>query len=138
MDGQIGGLGALQGRAIGCRDTQSPASPAVARAPQAAMRPQPHRATSWTRAVTLLDHLVGTRRESGWHFKPEGLGGLEIDHELEFRGLINRQLRRLLALEYAPDIASRTAIAISNIGPIAHQTAGSCGGTGFKCRGNCD
>src|SRR5262249_3487187 len=48
-----------------------------------------------------FDHLVGTRGEAGWHFKPEAFGRFEVDHELEFRGLINRQLCRLLALEYA-------------------------------------
>jgi hypothetical protein len=46
------------------------------------------------------------------HFEAERLGGLEVDHELEFGGLHDRQVGRFLALEnpsgdYARDIAAR-------------------------------
>jgi hypothetical protein len=33
-----------------------------------------------------LDHLVGTREQHWRHFEAERLGGLEVDHELEFGG----------------------------------------------------
>jgi hypothetical protein len=35
-------------------------------------------------------------------FEPERFGGLEVDHQLEFGGLQNRQIGRLFALENAP------------------------------------
>src|SRR4029077_2920182 len=39
-----------------------------------------------------LDHLVGARREHGRHFEAEGLGGLQVDQELEFGRLEHRQV----------------------------------------------
>jgi hypothetical protein len=47
----------------------------------------------------LLDHLVGARGEPGRYFEAECLGCLQVDHELELGGLIDRQIGRLLALE---------------------------------------
>ena len=35
--------------------------------------------------VALLDHLVGTHEQSGWHSKAKRLGSLEVDHKLELR-----------------------------------------------------
>jgi hypothetical protein len=43
----------------------------------------------------LLDHLVGQSKQRRRYFKAEGLGRLQIDDELEFRGLLNRQIGRL-------------------------------------------
>jgi hypothetical protein len=36
------------------------------------------------RLAHLLDHLVGEREQRWWDFETERLGGLEVDHELEF------------------------------------------------------
>ena len=59
----------------------------------------------------LFDHLVGARRQAGWHLQAEGLRGLEIDDQLELGRLLNRQITRLLAFENArgvdPDYAQR-------------------------------
>ena len=54
----------------------------------------------------------------------ERLGGLEIDHELEFGGPHDRQVARLLAPENPPRIDAGLAIGIRLAGSIAHQTAG--------------
>jgi hypothetical protein len=50
-----------------------------------------------------FDHLVGARGEPGMHVKPERPGGLEVDHEFEPGGLINRQVGGLFALENPSD-----------------------------------
>src|ERR1051325_7810495 len=46
-----------------------------------------------------LDHLVGARQEGLRDRQAERLGGLQIDHQLEFGGLFDRQIGRLGALE---------------------------------------
>src|ERR1700730_16759630 len=68
-----------------------------------------------------FDHLVGARRERWRHVEAERLGGLEVDYELEFRGLINRQLCWFLTIENAPDVEPGSAISICNVVAIAHQ-----------------
>ena len=90
-----------------------------------------------TDLITLgssFNHLVGARGEPRRHFKAKHLCGLKVDHKLKFSSLIDRQLGGLLALKDPSDVASGTALAITNIGSIAHQTASGCGGTGFICR----
>jgi len=47
----------------------------------------------------LLDRLDGASGEPGWHCKDERLSGLEVNPELELRCLLNRNVRRLLAVE---------------------------------------
>src|SRR6266508_1450510 len=46
----------------------------------------------------LLDHLVGKREQGGRDFEAERLGRPEVQHKLEFSGLHDRQVGRLLAL----------------------------------------
>src|SRR5262244_2916916 len=47
----------------------------------------------------LLDHLI-RQDEERWRYRdPERLGGLEVDDQLEFHGLLHRQVRRLGAFE---------------------------------------
>jgi hypothetical protein len=38
----------------------------------------------------LFDHLVGAREERRRDFEAERLRGLEVDHEVKFRGLLDR------------------------------------------------
>ena len=49
--------------------------------------------------ASLLDHLVRLEEEGRGDREPERLGGLEIDAQLEFHGLLHRQVRRLGAFE---------------------------------------
>ena len=52
--------------------------------------------------VSLFDHVVGERQQLRWHFEAERPGGPEVDHELEFGGLHDRQIGGLLPLEIRP------------------------------------
>src|SRR6516165_6532641 len=83
--------------------------------------------TGWiapaSRLAHLLNHLVGARRQPGRHVKAERLGGSQVDHELESRRLIDRQVGGLLALENPRDVESGAAIAVWNVVAIAHQPA---------------
>src|SRR5262245_54551979 len=36
-----------------------------------------------------FDHLIGAGEQRRWHFQTDRLGGLEIDNEKVFRGLLN-------------------------------------------------
>ena len=50
-------------------------------------------------AANLLDYLVGKLLKMQRHVEFQGFGGLEVDHQLEFLRLEDRQLRRLRTLE---------------------------------------
>jgi hypothetical protein len=45
--------------------------------------------------VSLFDHLVGARQKRWRNGKPDRFRGLEIDHKLECRRLLDRQIGRL-------------------------------------------
>ena len=80
-------------RASGCRwrDSQSdtPSPPAAPRR-RAARRAEPE--PLGTRGGPSLDHLIRPLQERRRDREAEGLGGLEVDHELELRRLLHRQI----------------------------------------------
>src|SRR6516162_1371395 len=45
----------------------------------------------------LLDHLVGAQQDRLRHRQAKRLGGFEVDDQLDPRGLLHRQVARLLA-----------------------------------------
>ena len=47
---------------------------------------------------SLFDHFAGAGEERGWHREAERFGSPEIDNELEFNWLHNRQLSWSLTL----------------------------------------
>jgi len=72
----------------------------------------------------LLDHLVGERQQLVRNLEFERLGGSQIDRQLEFGGLHDRQLGRLGAVKNLTGIDADLTPHVRNIGPIAHQPAG--------------
>jgi|SRR5262252_4239496 len=68
----------------------------------------------------LFNHLVGSHLHDERHGKTELLGGLEVNHELEFGGLYDRQIARLLALEDPTRVHTNLAIGICNAGCVAY------------------
>src|SRR5215470_8212773 len=73
---------------------------------------------------SLFDHLVGADKQCGWHNEAERLGGLEVDDQLRFRGLLSGQVGRFLAPEYPAGIDAYLATSLREISTIAHQAAG--------------
>ena len=65
----------------------------------------------------LFNHVIGSSENRVRYFDTERLRGLEVDHEFVFGGRLHRQVRRLLALEDAIDVASRAPIGSIESGP---------------------
>src|SRR5262249_20677420 len=56
---------------------------------------------------SLFDDLVGAGEQRGWHVEGEGFRGIQIDHQFEFGGQLNRQVPRLFAFENTVDVDCR-------------------------------
>jgi hypothetical protein len=54
-----------------------------------------------------FDHLVGAGEDRLWNGEAEGSGGFEVENQLEFGRLFNRQFRRLGSLQDFVDIRGR-------------------------------
>src|SRR5207237_953982 len=54
----------------------------------------------------------------------EGLGGVQVEHELEPGRLLDRQVGRLCTLEDFPGVDTGPAIRVADTRPVAHQAAG--------------
>jgi hypothetical protein len=50
--------------------------------------------------VESLDHLVRLQQQRRWDHQAKRLGSLEIQHKLELRGLLHREISWLCAFEY--------------------------------------
>src|SRR5262245_61934760 len=115
-------IGPRSCQATWARGTRPPASRAAAPAPPAATPPPRRRAAIGIRAGSF-DNLIGGDEQLVRHSEPECAGGLVVDDELEFRGLHDRKVARLSALENATGIDADLAISIRNVGPIADKPA---------------
>src|SRR5262249_19546639 len=73
-----------------------------------------------------FDHLVGAAEERDRDCETERLGGLHVDDEFDFRRLLHRQVRRVLALEDAAGVDATETIRVPDTASVAHQATGRC------------
>jgi len=55
-------------------------------------------------ARTSVNDIIGQSEYFGWDCQPQRVGGLEVDEQQEFLRLLDRQVRRLGALQDLIDI----------------------------------
>src|SRR5262249_59591512 len=70
-----------------------------------------------------FDRLVGAADERQRNREAERLCGLEIDDQLHFGGLLDRQIGGLLALENAAGVDGSQTIHVGGARSVAHQAA---------------
>src|SRR5262249_13670919 len=73
--------------------------------------------------ASSFDNLVGTGEQRRRHVEAECLGGLKIDEQLDFCGLLDRQVGRLLALENASGVDADLTVHVRIATSVAHQAA---------------
>src|SRR6476659_3916110 len=76
--------------------------------------------------TALFDHLVGALQKRRRHFDAKRLCGLQIDHQFELDGLLDRQVGRVRTLENLVDENSGPTIKISNIRSVGQKEARLC------------
>src|SRR5882672_2438704 len=73
------------------------------------IRNAPESVTIWSQSRLLRNNLVRSQQQRLWDGQPEGLGGFEIDHQLELRRLLHGQVAELRALEDLVHVRGRAA-----------------------------
>src|SRR5260370_1239112 len=68
-----------------------------------------------------IDHLIRPLQQRRRDRQAEGLRGLEVDDQLELRGLLDREVGGLGAPENLVDVASGTSPHLGNIYSIGHE-----------------
>src|SRR5437773_2482398 len=75
-------------------------------------------------AHDLLDDLIRPQQQGPGDGKAERVRSLEVDHQLELRGLLDGQIPRLGALQDLVDVGGGTVEQVWKIWAIRHQAAG--------------
>ena len=81
------------------------------------------------RDTCLLDHFIGGGQQRFRDGKAKGLGGLEVEGQLELYDLLDRQIGWFRALENASSIDASLA---EQIAQAAASRVGSRRGSGFE------
>src|SRR5712691_419920 len=71
----------------------------------------------------LLDHLVSTAEQWKRDGEAERLRGLEVGDQLDFCGLLDRQVGGLGTFEDSHSVGASLAIRVRDAASVAHQTA---------------
>src|SRR4051794_11898517 len=74
-------------------------------------------------AKRLFYHLVRAGEQVSWDFKPKCLRRLEVDDQVEFRRLQDRQIGRRRALQDFAGVNAGLAVAVRDIWVVTHQAA---------------
>src|SRR5262249_42277584 len=75
------------------------------------------------RTARLFDDLIGCPDQGRRQFEAKRLGGLEINHELEFGWLLYRQVGWFLAFENAIDVRGSTPVGVDTVDAVGHEAA---------------
>src|SRR5713101_7270832 len=101
----------------------TPSPPAAPRR-RAAWRGAPHPCQPGTSAAPSLDDLIRPPQQRWRDRQAEGLGGLEVDDQLELRRLLDGQVGGLGALEDLVDVGRGPPKHISKVRSIGHEAPG--------------
>src|SRR5215475_10918892 len=71
----------------------------------------------------LFDHLVGAREQRRGHGEAERIGGREINEEIEFGRLLDREFGWLRSTQNLIDQVGSSAPHVSPVSSIGHQTS---------------
>jgi hypothetical protein len=74
--------------------------------------------------ASSFDHLVGAPKQRDRESEAERPGGLEVDKQLNFRGLLHREVRRFGARKNQAGMDTALMPPISNTTSVAHEAAG--------------
>src|SRR5262245_11281398 len=71
----------------------------------------------------LLDHLVSAGEHARWNVEAERLGGHQIDDEVEFGRLLDRNVGRFRPAQNLVDMLGRTPVEMHVVDAIGYETS---------------
>jgi hypothetical protein len=72
---------------------------------------------------SLLEDVIRAQQQRRRDGEAERLCGLHVNHQLEFRGLLDREIGRLRALENLVHVIGGTPKQVQKVRPVGHQTS---------------
>src|SRR5215475_2452582 len=72
--------------------------------------------------IASSNHPICSRQDVGRDCETDLLGCLQIDHKFELRWLFDRQIRGLAAFEDLIHVCGGTAVTVSRVRPIRHES----------------